>query len=62
MNELSEIEENIVEALGDSVLTTDEVAVKAGYEVGGHLRRVLSSMRKRGILGNKQPGYYVLPP
>jgi len=52
---------NIIEALGDTTLRLEELASKAGYEVSGHLRRTVSSLTKRGILGNKKPGYFVQP-
>ena len=61
MIELNRTEKIIVEALGDDVLTVEELAVKAGYEVSGYFRRTLSSLRKRGILANKKPGYYLKP-
>ena len=57
--ELNQTERNIIEALGDTTLRLEELAPKAGYEVSGHLRRTISSLTKRGILGNKKPGYFV---
>ena len=51
----------IIEALGDTTLTVDELAVKSGYEVSGYFRCTLTSLRKRGILANKRPGYYLKP-
>lgn len=59
MIELNKTEKTIIKALGDEVLTVEKLAVKAGYEVSGYFRRTLSSLRKRGILANKQPGYYL---
>lgn len=61
MVELNKTEKTIVKALGNETLTVEELAVKAGYEVSGYFRRTLSSLRKRGILANKQPGYYLKP-
>ena len=61
MIELNKTEKTIIEALGDQALTVEELAVKAGYEVSGHFRHTISSLRKRGILANKQPGYYLKP-
>jgi len=58
---LNQIELNIIEALGDDTLKLEELAPRAGYEVGGYLRKTLSSLVKRGILGNKKPGYFVQP-
>jgi predicted transcriptional regulator of viral defense system len=61
MTDLNRTEKNIIKALGDETLTVEELAVTAGYEVSGYFRRTLSSLRKRGILANKQPGYYLKP-
>jgi hypothetical protein len=61
MDELRTIEKNIIEALGKDTLTLEQLAAKAGYEVGGHFKRAISSLSKRGILGNKRPGYFVQP-
>jgi len=61
MTELNRTEKTIIEALGDTTLTVEEIAVKTGYEVSGYFRRTLSSLRKRGILANKRPAYYLKP-
>jgi len=61
MIELNETEKIIIEALGDTNPTVEELAVKSGYEVSGYFRCILSSLCKRGILGNKRPGYYLKP-
>ena len=37
-----------------------KLAVKVGCEVGGCFGRAGSALRKRDILGNKQPGYFVV--
>ena len=56
MIELNRTEKIIIKALGDAPLTVEELAVKAGY-----FRRTLTSLRKRGILANNRPGYYMNP-
>ena len=61
MIEVNETEKIIIEALGDTTLTVEELAVKSGYDVSGYFRNILTSLRKRGILGNKRPGYYLKP-
>ncbi len=61
MVELNRTEKIIIEALGDTTLTVEELAIKSGYEVSGYFRRSLTSLRKRGVLGNKRPGYYLKP-
>ena len=61
MVELNEAEKTIIKALGNETLTVEELAVKSGYEVSGYFRSILTSLRKRGILGNKRPGYYLKP-
>ena len=61
MVELNETEKIIIQALGDKTLTVEELAIKSGYEVSGYFRCILTSLRKRGILGNKRPGYYLKP-
>ena len=59
MVKLRTIEKNIIEALGSEILTLEQIAPKAGYEVSGHFKKALSSLSKQGILGNKRPGYFV---
>ncbi len=59
MVELNKTEKIIIEALGNETLTVEELAIKSGYEVSGYFRRTLTSLRKRGILANKRPGYYL---
>jgi len=61
MVELNETEKIIIQALGDKTLTVEELAIKSGYEVSGYFRCILTSLRKRGILANKRPGYYLKP-
>jgi len=38
-----------------------DLAAEAGYWVSGAFRTTISSLRKRGILGNNRPGYYIQP-
>jgi hypothetical protein len=59
MHGLNTIEKNIIEALGTDTLTLEQLAPKAGYEVGGYLKQAVASLSKRGIIGNKRPGYFV---
>jgi hypothetical protein len=61
MIEPTTAERNIIEALGEGPLTVEQLAIKAGYELSGHFRKTVASLRKRGILGNNRPGYYVMP-
>ena len=61
MIQLRTIEKNIIEALGTDTLTLEQIAPKAGYEVNGHFKEAVSSLTKRGILGNRRPGYFVQP-
>lgn len=58
---LGKTERNVILALGDETLTLEQLAPKAGYEVSGHFRRTVLPLSKRGILGNKNPGYFVKP-
>jgi len=61
MIELTIAQKNIIEALGDDTLTVEQLAPKAGYELSGHFREAVNSLRKRGIPGNNQPGSYIMP-
>ncbi|MHC4354855.1 MAG: hypothetical protein ACYTE3_28150 [Planctomycetota bacterium] len=54
-------EQDIIEALGDSTLTGQKLAKKAGYPYNFKFKSSLSGLRKRGILGNKSPGYFLEP-
>lgn len=58
---LNDAEVNIVEALGTKTLTGEKLSVKAGYPYNSNFKSTLSALRKRGILGNKAPGYFVEP-
>lgn len=61
MIKLSTAQKNIIEALGQDTLKTDELAANAVYEISGNFREAVTSLRKQGILGNNRPGYYVMP-
>lgn len=58
---LNDTERNVIEALGTNVLIGEKLAKKAGYPCNSNFKNTLSSLRKRGILGNKSPGYFVKP-
>lgn len=57
----TDTEENILEALGRDTMIGEKLAKKAGYPYNSNFKSTLSSLRKRGILGNKSPGYFVEP-
>jgi len=57
--QLNDTDKNIIEALGTKTLIGEELAKKAGYPFNSNFKSTLSSLRKRGILGNKSPGYFV---
>jgi hypothetical protein len=59
--ELSETEKNIIEALNTDTLTGEKLAAKAGYPPNSNFKSTLAGLRKRGILGNRAPGYFVKP-
>jgi len=61
MTRLITAQKNIIEALGEDTLKTDELAIKAGYELSDHFRKTVASLRKRGVIGNNRPGIN-LPP
>ncbi|MBL7186867.1 MAG: hypothetical protein ISS70_11140 [Phycisphaerae bacterium] len=56
---LSDIEQDIIEALGDETLTGEKLAKDAGHPYNFKFKSGLSGLRKRGILGNKAPGYFL---
>jgi len=58
---LNEIEQGIIEALGDETLTGEKLARETGRPYNFKFRSSLSGLRKRGILGNKKPGYFLEP-
>lgn len=58
---LNVAEENTIEALGTNTLIGGDLAKKTGYPYNSNFKSTLSSLRKRGILGNKGRGYFVEP-
>lgn len=56
---LNDTEKNIIEALGTDTLTGEKLAKKAGYPYNSNFKSTLSALHRRGILGNKRPGYFV---
>jgi hypothetical protein len=56
----NEAEEAIVEVLKrHGLLTGPQLAALAGYPYDGYMRSILASLRRRGVIGNKSPGYHV---
>jgi hypothetical protein len=55
----SDTEQNILEALGSHSFTGSELARRAGYPFNSNFKHTLSSLRKRGVLGNASPGYFI---
>jgi hypothetical protein len=58
---LNDTEQGIIEALGNETLTGERLAREAGYPYNFKFKSSLSALRKRGILGNKSPGYFLEP-
>jgi hypothetical protein len=58
---LSEMESDILHALGDETLTGEQIAERTIYPFESNFRACLAAMRRRGILGGEKgkPGYYV---
>ena len=56
---LDDIEKDIIEFLGDKTLTGAKLAKDAGHPYDFKFKSSLSGLRKRGILGNKSPGYFL---
>jgi hypothetical protein len=54
---LTEAEQNILEAIGNTTLTGEKLADKAGYPCNSNFKNTLSSLVKRGLLINDRPGY-----
>jgi len=52
-------EYDILRVLDGKRLSQGQVAQKLGRDADGHLKSTLSSLVKRGILGNKRPGYFI---
>jgi hypothetical protein len=58
---LDDAEQDIIEAIGNETLTGEKLAKKAGRPYNFKFKSSLSGLRKRGILGNKKPGYFLEP-
>lgn len=58
---LSEADNNIIEALGRDTVKGEDLAVKAGYPYNSNFKTTCATLRKRKILGNKSPGYFLEP-
>ncbi len=56
---LSQMEADILEALGAGTLTGQQIAARAGYPYEASLRACLAALRRRGLLGGPpgSPGY-----
>jgi hypothetical protein len=57
--ELTDTESNIIEALGTETLRGAALLKEAGYDNSSHYRSILSNLRKRGVLGHGEKGYFV---
>ncbi|KPK43762.1 MAG: hypothetical protein AMJ65_04945 [Phycisphaerae bacterium SG8_4] len=60
-NGINDTEQDIIEALGSGTLTGEKLAKEAGHPYNFKFKSSLSGLRKRGILGNKAPGYFLEP-
>jgi hypothetical protein len=60
----SEMEQELLAAIGDDTLTGQEIADKAQLPFDGSLRRCLAALRRCNVLGGKpgEPGYWVVKP
>jgi hypothetical protein len=54
-------ERDIIDALQGETLTGAKLAERAGYAYNFKFKSSLAGLRKRGILGNKSPGYFLEP-
>ena len=61
VHNLNDVEQDIVEALGEETSTGEKLAKEAGRPYNFKFRSSLAGLRKRGILGNKKPGYFLEP-
>ncbi len=59
VHDLNDIEQDVIEALRDRTLTGEKLAKEAGRPYNFKFRKSLSGLRKRDILGNKKPGYFL---
>ncbi len=57
---MSQKEIDILEALEEGPMIGEKLAARAGYEYDGHMKGLLSTLVKRGLIGNKRPGGYFL--
>lgn len=55
--QLTDTEQNILQALGDAHMTGPVLLKKAGYDNSSHYRQILSNLRKRDILDHDGMGY-----
>jgi hypothetical protein len=55
---LTDTEQNILEALGKDTLKGESLLKKAGYDYTGTYRGILSNLKKRDILGHNDNGYF----
>ena len=57
---LNELEREIVEALGKDTLTGEQIAKRVNRAYDSTIKTTLAGMKRRKILGNRCPGYYVV--
>jgi hypothetical protein len=57
---LNDLEQDIIDALADDTLIGEKIAERAKRNYDSTFKSALASLRRRGILGNKSPGYYRL--
>ncbi len=60
-NIADDTERHIIEILRDRTLTGSKLAREAGCPYSFKFKSSLSGLRKRGIIGNKSPGYFLEP-
>jgi len=58
---LGNVEQGIIKALAEKTLTGGELARATGQPYSFQFKSSLAELRKRGILGNKSPGYFLEP-
>lgn len=57
---LNDLEKDILQALGMDTLTGEEIAKRAKRNYDSTFKGALAGLRRRRILGNRNPGYYRL--
>lgn len=57
----NDTERDIIDALRGGTLTGEKLAKKAGHAYNYKFKSSLAGLRRRGILGNKSPGYFLEP-